>query len=151
MVVRALFSRRKSLSDNVKVNKQIEEEFEKLNINLFIDKFQQFRIECSNLIENLQEMKGQGLKVAAYGCPARFSTITNFSSIGVELLPFVYEDSKLKQGRFSPGKHIPIIQFSSVESIDVLIVFAYEYISSIKSKINENQIIYYRPIPFGKL
>jgi len=149
--VRALFSRRKSLSDNVKVNKIIEEEFEKLNNNLIIDKFRKFVTECNNLIENLQKLKGQGLKVAAYGCPARFSTITNYSSIGVELLPFVYEDSKLKQGRFSPGKHIPIIQFSSIENIDVLIVFAYEYISSIKSKINKNQITYYRPIPFKKL
>ena len=96
-------------------------------------------------------MKSQGLKVAGYGCPARFSTITNFASIGVELLPFVVEDSNLKQGRYSPGKNIPIISFASADRVDIFMVFAYEYIISIKSKLNQRDISFFRPIPFSEL
>jgi methylation protein EvaC len=149
--VRAIFRRIKTLSTNLKISNIINEEFDKLNNQIIIEKFEIFKLECRNLFENLQKMKQQGLKVAGYGCPARFSTITNFASIGVELLPFVVEDSNLKQGRYSPGKHIPIISFSSVDHVDIFMVFAYEYITSIKSKLNRNEIFYYRPIPFLEL
>lgn len=88
------------------------------------------------LKRKLEQYKGQGLRVAGYGSPARVSTLTNFGDIGPELIEFIIDDSPLKQHRFSPGKHIPIMPNHYLANRpDVLVVFAYEYLHEIKSKL----------------
>ena len=86
----------------------------------------------------LQEYKKEGVYVAGYGAPARVSTICNYGHIGPELIEFIVDDSPLKQNKFSPGTHIPIMQKSYLDGLakkpDVLVVFAYEYFEDIKKK-----------------
>lgn len=90
--------------------------------------------------KKLQEYKGQGLKVAGYGAPARVATITNYGDIGPSLVEFIIDDSPLKQNKFSPGKHIPIHPRPYLDSHkpDILVVFAYEYFDDIKRKTGGN-------------
>lgn len=85
----------------------------------------------------LQEFRKQGLQVAAYGAPARMATLTNFGDIGPDLIEFVVDDSPLKQSRYSPGKHIPIVSANHLERNHpaVLVVFAFDYFKDIKKKI----------------
>ena len=68
--------------------------------------------------------------------PPRVATITNFAKIGPELIEFIVDDSPLKQNKFSPGMHIPIVPNSHLvkHKPDVLVVFAYEYFDDIKKK-----------------
>jgi hypothetical protein len=89
------------------------------------------------LNRTLHAFKEKGLRVAGYGAPARLSTITNLGNIGPKLIEFVVDDSSLKQNRFSPGKHIPIVSLSHLENNrpDVLVVFAYDYFEDIKKKL----------------
>lgn len=96
----------------------------------------------------LTEYKAQGFKVAGYGAPARVATITNYGDIGPDLIEFIVDDSPLKQGRFSPGKHIPIVTnaYLADHEPDVLIVFAYEYFDDIKKKVH-GKYRYLIPIP----
>jgi SAM-dependent methyltransferase len=84
----------------------------------------------------LEEYKASGLRVAGYGAPARVATICNYGAIGPELIEFIVDDSPLKQNRFSPGTHIPIVPNAHLEPNrpDVLVVFAYEYFEDIKKK-----------------
>ena len=73
-----------------------------------------------------------------------------------ELLPingkpgieYIIDDSHLKQNRFSPGTHMPIVSNSFLEKHkpDVLVVFAYEYIDDIKKK-TKSSYRYLIPIP----
>ena len=98
--------------------------------------------------KSVNEFKDKGLRVAGYGCPARFSTITNFSGLSASDISYVIDDSPLKQDRFSPGMHIPIIPFNSDEKPDVFIVFAFEYIASIKAKVGELSGGFFKPVPF---
>lgn len=102
----------------------------------------------NDLKEALRNYKKIGLTIAAYGCPARFGTITNFGDIGSDLIKFVVDDSYLKQTRFSPGKHIPIVPKSYLDShpVDVLIFFAYESFEDIKKKLT-HKAKYLFPIP----
>ncbi len=53
-------------------------------------------------------LKGKGLTVAAYGASAKGSTLLNYAGIGAETLDFVADRSTVKQGRFTPGTHLPI-------------------------------------------
>lgn len=96
----------------------------------------------------LEAYKKSGLKVAGYGAPARVSTICNFGRIGPELIEFTVDDSPLKQNRFTPGTHIPIVKATHLETAqpDVLVVFAYEYFDDIKKK-TRGSYRYFLPIP----
>jgi SAM-dependent methyltransferase len=96
----------------------------------------------------LEDYKVANLKVAGYGAPARVSTICNYGGIGPSLIEFTVDDSPLKQNKFSPGTHIPIVSRSHLEAHhpDVLVVFAYEYFDDIRKKTGGNYR-YLVPIP----
>ena len=76
--------------------------------------------------------------MAGYGAPARVATICNYGKIGPDLIPFIVDDSPLKQNKYSPGTHIPIMPKSYLDGLqekpDLLVVFAYEYFDDIKKK-----------------
>ena len=88
----------------------------------------------------LEEYKKEGVYVAGYGAPARVATICNYGKIGPELIEFIVDDSPLKQNKFSPGTHIPIMPKAYLDGLekkpDLLVVFAYEYFDDIKKKTN---------------
>jgi predicted TPR repeat methyltransferase len=62
----------------------------------------------SQLRTVLGELKKNGSSVAAYGASAKGSTLLNYAGIGAETLDFVADRSTVKQGRFTPGTHLPI-------------------------------------------
>jgi SAM-dependent methyltransferase len=88
--------------------------------------------------QKLEEYKREGVSVAGYGAPARVSTICNYGKIGPDLIDFIVDDSPLKQNKFSPGTHIPIMPKAYLDGLakkpDLLVVFAYEYFNDIKQK-----------------
>lgn len=63
----------------------------------------------NNLIEFLIKQKKLGKKIAAYGAAAKGNTLLNYAGIKPDLLPFVCDAAKAKQGKFMPGSHIPIL------------------------------------------
>lgn len=97
----------------------------------------------------LSEYKKTGIRVAGYGAPARVATICNYGQIGPDLIEFIVDDSPLKQNRYSPGTHIPIVPRDHLEKhgADVLVVFAYEYLDDIKKKTAGKGYRYLIPIP----
>lgn len=56
----------------------------------------------------LSRLKSEGRRIAAYGASAKGSTLLNTTGIGREILDFVVDRSTAKQGRFTPGTHLPI-------------------------------------------
>ena len=57
----------------------------------------------------LIEQKRQGKTVAAYGAAAKGNTLLNYAGVKPDLLPYVCDAAKAKQGQFMPGSHIPIL------------------------------------------
>jgi len=140
------------LSSPMAVDKSVTSILEEEQNNLTSETFENFRneilIQVNALRKLLQRFKDEGVSVAGYGAPARVSTICNFAGIGPDLIPFTVDDSPLKQGRFTPGTHIPVVtrEHLAQEKIEALIVFAYEYIKDIRDKTN-NAYRYFMPIP----
>lgn len=60
------------------------------------------------LVDLLGTLKAEGKTIAAYGASAKGSTLLNFFGIGGETLDYVVDRSPHKQGRFTPGTHLPI-------------------------------------------
>jgi methylation protein EvaC len=96
----------------------------------------------------LEDYKSSGIRVGGYGAPARVSTICNYGKIGPSLIAFTVDDSPLKQNKFSPGTHIPIVPKAHLDQhgADVLVVFAYEYFDDIRKKTG-GSYRYLMPIP----
>lgn len=57
----------------------------------------------------IAELQGQQKTIAAYGASAKGSTLLNFFGLGRQHLAFIADRSTYKQGRLSPGQHIPIV------------------------------------------
>jgi len=128
---------------------------EKLHLNIETFKNFQKKIikETTNLKDKLNYFKRSKKKVIGYGAPARVSTITNFANIDYNHIDFIIDDSPLKQDRYTPGTHIPIIsrKKSKSNNVDIIIVFAYEYFKEIKELTKNYNCEYFQPIPFSKL
>jgi SAM-dependent methyltransferase len=61
-----------------------------------------------DLLTFLIEQKRAGRRVAAYGAAAKGNTLLNYAGVRPDLLPYVCDAAKSKQGKFLPGSHIPI-------------------------------------------
>ncbi|OBF76905.1 methyltransferase [Mycobacterium sp. 852002-51613_SCH5001154] len=109
-------------------------------------------LQVSAFKDQLAEYHHAGLRVAGYGSPARVATICNYGGIGPSEIPFTVDDSPLKQNKFTPGTHIPIVPKSYLDEHkpDVLVVFAYEYFDDIKKK-TDGAYRYLKPIPPAEL
>lgn len=61
-----------------------------------------------DLLAFLIEQKRAGRSVAAYGAAAKGNTLLNYAGVRPDLLPYVCDAARSKQGKFLPGSHIPI-------------------------------------------
>lgn len=61
-----------------------------------------------DLLAFLIEQKRANRRVAAYGAAAKGNTLLNYAGVRPNLLPYVCDAARSKQGKFMPGSHIPI-------------------------------------------
>lgn len=67
------------------------------------------------LLSFLIEAKDAGQRICGYGAPGKGNTLLNYCGIGTDFLDFTVDRNPYKQGRFTPGMHIPI---RPIEAID---------------------------------
>jgi len=70
----------------------------------------------SALVGFLRQKKAAGEKVAAYGAAAKGNTLLNFAEVGTSLLPYIVDRDPAKQGKFTPGGHIPIVDVTHLRT-----------------------------------
>lgn len=63
------------------------------------------------LVYLLTEIKGQGHRLVGYGATSKSTTVTNFCGIGPDLIEFISDTTPGKQGKYSPGVHIPVLPY----------------------------------------
>jgi hypothetical protein len=61
------------------------------------------------LVDKLTTLHRDGNRIVGYGAPAKGNTLLSFLGIGPDLLPYIADRSTLKQGRYTPGNHIPVV------------------------------------------
>jgi methylation protein EvaC len=82
---------------------------------LGLDKIETFRTFARNversrdrLKELLESCKRDGKRVVGYAATSKSTTVTNYCGITPDLVDFVSDTTPIKQGKFSPGVHIPV-------------------------------------------
>lgn len=63
----------------------------------------------------LEEAKQAGKTIAAYGAAAKGNTLLNACGIGPGLIDYVVDRNPHKQGRFTPGSHLPVYATDRLE------------------------------------
>jgi hypothetical protein len=72
----------------------------------FSDWVASFRRDMLDLIKDL---KAKGLRLGAYGAPAKGNTMLNYLGLTPADIPATAENNLLKVGKVTPGSHIPIV------------------------------------------
>ncbi|MBG87617.1 MAG: methyltransferase [Verrucomicrobiales bacterium] len=62
----------------------------------------------NDLLAKVTQLKAAGKSIAAYGASAKGSTLLNYYGLGADSLDFVADRSTHKQGKLTPGTHLPI-------------------------------------------
>jgi methylation protein EvaC len=68
------------------------------------------RIEHSrdNLVSLLRRLKADGQRIVGYAATSKSTTVINYCGITPDLVEFISDTTPIKQGKFSPGMHIPV-------------------------------------------
>jgi novobiocin biosynthesis protein NovU/D-mycarose 3-C-methyltransferase len=84
------------------------------------------------LREELARLQALGKKLAGYGAPAKGMTLVAYCDVGEEL-PYLVDKSPHKQGRLTPGHHIPILHPSQllVDQPDVVLLLAWNFAAEV--------------------
>lgn len=90
----------------------------------------------SSLQRLLRKIKNEGKTIAAFGAPAKATTLMYHFGLGRELIDFIVDDSPLKQNLYSPGLHLPVVPSSHIyeKKPDYLLILAWNFADSIIAK-----------------
>jgi hypothetical protein len=97
--------------------------------------------------QRLRELVAQGRRIVGYGSPAKATTLLNSCGLSGDEIKYIVDDSPLKQGRYLPGLHIPIVGAERMESEppDVLLVLAWNYADQIRERTQHLGVEYLVP------
>lgn len=61
-----------------------------------------------DLLSLLEKIKSEGKRIVGYGATSKSTTVLNYCGIGPEYIEFISDTTPIKQGKFTPGMHIPV-------------------------------------------
>jgi SAM-dependent methyltransferase len=96
----------------------------------FYARVKQRGVELVSLLEGL---KHRGFRLAAFGAPAKATTLMYQFNINGDLIDYIVDDNSLKQGTFTPGLHVPVVGPDSLidRRPDYLLILAWNFAQSI--------------------
>jgi 2-polyprenyl-3-methyl-5-hydroxy-6-metoxy-1,4-benzoquinol methylase len=87
--------------------REIDEGFETLE--KYSDFAEQVKETKRRILTFLIEAKRAGKSIAGYGAPGKGNTLLNYCGIRTDFLDYTVDRSPHKQGKYTPGTHIPIL------------------------------------------
>ena len=90
-------------------------------------------------IKYLKKLKKQNKMICGYGATAKSTTVLNYCNIGPDIIDCIYDTSKEKINKYSPGMHIPIISMDKFRNneYDFTYLFAWNHRKEIFQKEKE--------------
>ena len=84
----------------------------------------------------MNNLKNLNKKICGYGATSKSTTILNYCGIDTNYIDCIYDTTKEKINKFSPGTHIPIVDMKKIKSNypDILYLFAWNHKKEIFKK-----------------
>jgi methylation protein EvaC len=104
------------------------------------DTYDRFRcnVERSrdDLIALLRSVRHEGKTVAGYAATSKSTTVTNYCGITPDLVSYISDTTPLKQGKLSPGAHIPVEPYERFarDYPDYALLFGWNHAEEIMAK-----------------
>jgi methylation protein EvaC len=88
------------------------------------------------LMTLLRDLKQQGKRVVGYAATSKSTTVTNYCGITPDLVEFISDTTPIKQGKFSPGVHIPVRAYEEFTQRypDYALLFGWNHADEILAK-----------------
>ncbi len=88
------------------------------------------------LVALLKDLNGQGKRIVGYGATAKSATVMNYCGIDQDLIRFVCDNTPAKQGRYTPGSHVPVRppEAFAKSDADYALLFAWNHAAEIMEK-----------------
>jgi len=96
------------VSPRVEAQRKIEAELGLSNPETYVQLRKRIERSRDQLVALLKEKKAEGKRVVGYAATSKSTTVTNYCGIGPDLVEFISDTTPIKQGKFSPGTHIPV-------------------------------------------
>ena len=102
--------------------------------------FEKFRASVeqsrSDLVSLLKDLKAKGKKVAGYAATSKSTTVLNYCGIGPDLIEYICDTTPIKQGKLSPGVHIPVVPYEAFKNNppDYAVLLAWNHAEEIMAK-----------------
>lgn len=100
----------------------------------------QFKLNCeaskADLLQLLEKLRSEGKRVVGYGATSKSTTVMNYCGIGPDLVEFISDTTPIKQGKFTPGVHIPVKPYEAFAQNppDYALLFAWNHAVEIFEK-----------------
>jgi methylation protein EvaC len=84
----------------------------------------------------LVDLKDRGETVAGYAATSKSTTVTNYCGLSPDLIKFISDTTPIKQGKYSPGVHIPIRAYDEFKADypDYALLFGWNHADEIMAK-----------------
>jgi methylation protein EvaC len=121
-----------------KVNEQLAKE-----AALGLDRaetFLQFKANCESsraaLMQTLERLRSQQKRIVGYGATSKSTTVINYCGITPAHVEFISDTTPIKQGRLSPGAHIPVKPYGEFAKRypDYALLVAWNHAAEIREK-----------------
>ena len=127
-----------SIDASVRSNIEFERMLGLDNIETFIAFAKKVEQSKKDLITLLTRCKQLGKKIISYGATSKSTTVFNYCGIDSSLIDYVIDTTPEKQGKYTPGSHIPIVNTNKINSdVDVVYLGAWNFASEIMAKESE--------------
>ena len=105
--------------------------------------YEKFRQNCEksrdNLMNLLNDVRNRGKSIVGYAATSKSTTIMNYCGITTGHLEYISDTTPIKQGKYSPGVHIPVKSHEDFLNNypDYTLLFAYNHSKEIMAKEQE--------------
>ena len=105
-----------------------------------VETYNMFRKNCGrsrdSLMSLLNEIRKKGKKITGYAATSKSTTIINYCGITKDHIEFISDTTPIKQGKFSPGAHIPVRPYEDFKANypEYALLFAYNHTKEIMAK-----------------
>jgi len=108
-----------------------------------IDAYKRFSYDVekskNQLVDLLNELKRKDYKIISYGATSKSTTVFNYCEIDTSIIDYIVDTTPAKQGKLSPGMHIPVKspEPGFDETVDYAFLGAWNYEKEIADKEKE--------------